>query len=839
MRLIISHASPDFDALASMALAQLIHPGARAVRLGGLGVQLEAFLHLYRDELELLNADKLDLSKVEELIVVDTSDPARIAPFDTLLDKVSITLYDHHPRSEKVIPAIHGIQRDVGATVTILTLLLKARAIEIPQALASLALLGIHDDTGNLSYELTHPEDHEAAAHLLRSGASLNLVQRFVHEHYAEAHRELFAHMLEQAQVHKVLDRQVVMSEVDTETYVHGLAPLCNQLLTFFNADAAFIIACMDNKTLIIARSKGIFNVGLVLADALEGGGHSGAGFARTKLPVATVKTRLLTTLGKFGYTPILAKDIMSTPVNTVLETNSLVRAKSLLVRFGHTGLPVLNQAEQLVGIITKRNLDKALKQNLGHSPIKSIMIKKLITATEYTPLNDIEDLIEKHNIGRIPILKQENHIPQIVGIVSRSDIIRARHPAKATHELDSQGLARAFLARLPYAASDVLALAKREVGSGKLYLVGGTVRDVALGVSMQDLDLSVEGIKAETLGQNLQKLLGGELSCHLDFSTCTLTLSNGLIIDIALARAETYRYPGALPDIKPSSLQKDIGRRDFSINALAIRLNPEPADFIDLYGGLKDIASHTLRTLHPLSFLEDPTRIIRGAKLAARLNLSFDDATLKQLSATLEPKVLSSVSKTRLKTELELLFCEERVATVLVKLDEIGVLQFFFEMTADQSLLEGLDKLRYQKDLPKDSYLLALLFTVPEAKLSRLLKDFYWPKRYLESIKRLKIIRANNKLSHEQLKAATKTELALISVMSPDLEALVFEFQSSPKKRLLRGQDLLDLGLSPGPKVGQVLAQLAKARQQEKVTNYAEELELAKTLITKLSGDT
>ena len=207
--------------------------GAKAVRLGSLGIQLESFLHLYQDQLDLLNVEKINLADVEELIVVDTSDPRRIAPFDQLLGEVPVTLYDHHPPQENAIPAVHGVCRNVGATTTILTLLLKSQGIKIPQPLASLALLGIHEDTGNLTYEITKPEDYEAAAHLLREGASLDLLQRFVQEHYSEAHRKLFADMLEQTEEKQILGCSVVISHINSDTYVSDLAPLCKPTSNF------------------------------------------------------------------------------------------------------------------------------------------------------------------------------------------------------------------------------------------------------------------------------------------------------------------------------------------------------------------------------------------------------------------------------------------------------------------------------------------------------------------------------------------------------------------------------------------------------------------------------
>jgi len=120
MRLIVTHEQPDFDALASLALAKLLFPGSTATIQGALSRQLSAFLRLYRDELDLTPADQLDQAAVTELIVVDTNDPARIKPFDALLDRVPVTVYDHHPQTPGSIAAARGISERIGATATLL-----------------------------------------------------------------------------------------------------------------------------------------------------------------------------------------------------------------------------------------------------------------------------------------------------------------------------------------------------------------------------------------------------------------------------------------------------------------------------------------------------------------------------------------------------------------------------------------------------------------------------------------------------------------------------------------------------------------------------------------------
>ena len=838
MKIIVGHLSPDFDALASLALARLAHPGAVAVVAGGLSAEVEAVARLYEDRLGLRQAADIDLAAVEELVVVDTSAPARVAPFDALLGQVPVTLYDHHPRPEDAIEAAHGVQREVGATASLLTLLLKSQDTVIPAELASLALLGIHDDTGSLTYDLTRAEDHDAAAHLLRSGASLAFVRRYLRGAHDEEQREILEELARNAEEVTVLGRKVVLARLRRDDYVADLAPLCTELLEthsaghsaeHHSAEAAFILARLDGTTHIIARAADGFDVGATLKEAFGGGGHKGAASAKTDLSLAEAEVKLLAALARHGRAPITARDIMSRPVVTVLETATLQEARVVLERRGYHGAPVVTAAGDLVGLINRRTLDRAAQHELSDVQVKGFMRRNLVTAAPTASLNELESLVQENNVGRILILDaDEASLTHLVGIVSRSDLLGARHRDATTPHDD----AAALLERLPHAARDALQAAQDALAPGAaLYLVGGTVRDAVLGVALRDLDLMVEGGTAETLGSSLQRRLGGDLSCHFDFGTCTLTLPSGLVLDLAGARRETYAHPGALPTVTPGGVAHDLARRDFTLNALAIRLGTSPR-LIDPYGGLKDLEAKELRTLHPLSFIEDPTRILRGARLAGRLGMGFEADTRAQIPAALAPAVLNRVSASRLRAELELFLSENAVTPALRILETTGALSGIFGLTLDARTTERLDALHQSEDVPDESYLFALLLGVPEEAVEARLERFHWPRRYLGIIERLRAVKLSEDVTREQLEASGAAEKVLIKAFSPGLEARVLEHDASADERKLRGRDVLDLGLPPGPEVGDILKRVAQARHRREVGTFGEELALARRLV-------
>ena len=391
-----------------------------------------------------------------------------------------------------------------------------------------------------------------------------------------------------------------------------------------------------------------------------------------------------------------------------------------------------------------------------------------------------------------------------------------------------SKEQARALLSQLPHAAQTFIAVARRQTDS-PLYLVGGSVRDVFLGGNPRDLDLSAEA-DVKAIAKGMQAMLGGEVSCHGAFGTCTLTLGDW-VIDLATAREEVYAHPGALPQVTRSTIDEDLARRDFALNALAVRLKPDPIDLLDPFDGMSDLKTKTIRILHERSFTDDPTRIMRGARLAGRLGFSFDDETLAQVPAALEPTILEQVSPSRLRSELELTLAEQRVTPALVQLEALGALDAMFKTQTDTDLLERLDKLRQEKAAPDESYLLALLLNVSEDDLLPLLNAYGWSRRYVRGLERLKEIRAADDLTRETWTALSDAERAVVKALSDALTAQAETYEALVREKWLSGEDVLDLGLPEGAEVGVVLAQVARARHAGEVTTFAEELELARTL--------
>src|SRR3990170_1587917 len=218
--------------------------------------------------------------------------------------------------------------------------------------------------------------------------------------------------------------------------------------------------------------------------------------------------------------------------------------------------------------------------------------------------------------------------------------------------------------------ALDALILAAR-ARSLALYAVGGCVRDLLLERPILDLDLTLEGDAPALARATATGLPGVRCTVHPTFRTATLK-SDGIRIDVASARAETYERPGALPTVRPGSLHDDLRRRDFTANAIAIALSGGlTGGLIDPFHGEADLEAGLLRALHQASFRDDATRILRGARYEARLGLRFEPQTLRWLKR--DVRYLEAISGPRLRDELLRALREPQPERILLRLEEVG----------------------------------------------------------------------------------------------------------------------------------------------------------------------
>ncbi|HEX9896544.1 MAG TPA: hypothetical protein VGA85_02645 [Dehalococcoidales bacterium] len=266
-----------------------------------------------------------------------------------------------------------------------------------------------------------------------------------------------------------------------------------------------------------------------------------------------------------------------------------------------------------------------------------------------------------------------------------------------------------------------------------QLYLVGGVVRDLLLGLPNLDLDFVVEG-DAIGLVKEFAEAVDGKLTIHPMFNTATVKLDKWKV-DLAMARTETYAKPGALPTVKPGTLKTDLFRRDFTINAMAICLNPEHyGELIDLYGGRDDLRSKLIRILHEKSFVDDATRIWRAIRYEQRLGFKIEPKTLKLLKH--DVTMLKTVGGYRLRRELELVLKEKEPEKILVRADRLGVLKELHPaLKADKWLVRKFQEARESGKITPDTYLGLLTCRLNEDGITQITKYLRFSKEQMRII--------------------------------------------------------------------------------------------------------
>ncbi len=690
MQLAVGHANPDFDAYAATVAATKLHPSAMGVFLGAQNANVREFHNLHVDFLDFVDLKGLDLSSVERLIMVDTRDPDRIGELGEVARRadVEVVVYDHHPPAEGDIERAEDHSMEVGATTSILVHEIRSRGIEITPLEASVMLLGIHEDTGSLTYPGSTAYDADAAAFLMAAGADMEVLSRFLVRTLTEDQRKLLDLLLVSLEVSDVNGQEVAVGTAEMDVYVDSASVVTHYLVEDLGYRVVFAVVRMPDRLHVVGRSRvAEVDVAAVLRH-IGGGGHAQAASAALRdADTAVTIGRLREALEAEVRAPLRARDILSTPVRTITPEATMREAGELMARWGHGGLPVVEDG-RLVGLVTRKDVDKAARHRLGHAPAKGFMAREVVTVGEEADLASLERLMARQGIGRVPIVRAG----AVIGIVTRKDVLRAAHGEDYLDRGVPSPLAdatSAFMSSvesiLPQAARGALhklgALAS-EMGL-RAHVVGGFVRDMLLGRMNLDIDVVVEGdgvVYAEAAAVRM----GGRVKIHRRFGTAVLVLSKTLHIDIASARTEFYVRPGALPTVERSSLRQDLLRRDFSINAMAACIDPECfGEVSDPFGGLKDLDRGVIRALHSLSFVEDPTRVVRCIRFASRYGFVLDAATEQLARQAISMGMLDEVSGARVREELLDVLDEDPAAVPVRGLERLGVLELIIAEAA------------------------------------------------------------------------------------------------------------------------------------------------------------
>jgi tRNA nucleotidyltransferase (CCA-adding enzyme) len=428
VKLITSHETTDFDALASCVALQRLFPGSVIGLSGGFAPNVHQYLTLHSDRFRTERSQNLDLAEVDLLMVTDVRRRSRLTHVESVLERaarnprsVRVLVWDHHPSAPDDVHADEEHVQPVGSVTTLLVEELRARGIEIDREEATLFSLGIHEDTGSLAYARSSSRDAMALAWLLGQGAQPGLLQRFLRPPLDAVERELLVRLLEGVRALPRPGASIGIAALETTEVPAGLARVSTEAFRILPHDALFCLYRMPSgKTHIIGRAEAnTVPVGAILQE-LGGGGHAGAGSGVVHdASLAQVVMRLEAQVDRLSHNPRCVRDLMSSPVRTVAPDMPLRELAQSLHEWGHTGAPVVDDGK-LVGMISRRDVERAEREGRGALSVKSCMAHQIYSVGPDELLTKALEQMKTHNIGRVPVLDGQ----RIIGILSREDVL-------------------------------------------------------------------------------------------------------------------------------------------------------------------------------------------------------------------------------------------------------------------------------------------------------------------------------------------------------------------------------------------------------------------------------
>lgn len=659
MHVILTHEQADFDALASLLGAFLLYDGAVPILPRRMNRNVRAFVALYGAELPFVDPRDLPNGPIEKITIVDTQ--AMVSLRGTTAE-TRVNVIDHHPRRVGLPEEWEVAVEGTGATSTLLVEALHEHNGPLLPVHATLMLLGIYEDTGSLTYSRTTSRDLKAAAHLIDNGASLSIASDFLNHPLSASQQELYERLRSSIENFDIHGYSILIACGNALEMDEELSTLAHRLRDLLDPDALFLLVDTRAGVQFIARSTTDHIDVSAVARHFGGGGHERAAASLIKGKESReVREELLRLLPEYVQPALTVSQIMSRGVQILAPDETLHEAARKMRLFGYEGYPVVSDGK-VVGLLTRRAVDRALSHNLDY-PVSRLMEKGEISIKPGDSIDLLQRLVTESGWGQIPVV--DDNDSKVIGIVTRTDLLK-----NLTSRLKPAGpmnLASKLDSALPadrLALLKTIALAATELRM-PLFVVGGFVRDLLLDRPSLDFDLVVEG-DAITLARMLSKKYGGRVTGHARFGTAKWHLDPGgsgsetsileieglQTLDLVSARTEFYTHPTALPTIERGSIKLDLHRRDFTINTLALRLDGRHyGELHDHWGGLNDLRLGLVRVLHSLSFVDDPTRILRAVRFEQRLNFQIEERTMELLLAA--RPLIARLSGDRIRHEL------------------------------------------------------------------------------------------------------------------------------------------------------------------------------------------
>ncbi len=883
MRIILTHEQTDFDGIASLLGAYLLDENAIPVLPRRINRNVRAFLTVYGPDFPFIDPRDLEEGPIEAIYLVDTQS---LASVKGMQPNTEIHIVDHHPRRDDLPPNWQVVTHETGAATTIFIEALRERDAHINPIQATLLLLGIYEDTGSLTYTRTTPRDVHAAAYLLEQGASLDIANNFLNHPLTLAQQSIYDQLRANAQNHNIHGLNIIIATGEATDLDEELSTIAHKLRDLLDPDALFLLIDTRGGVQLIARSTSDHVDVAQIAAHFQGGGHPRAAAALIKSgDREAIRQELIRILPHHVRPAITVAEIMSRTPHLLSPSTRVQEISKTMQRYGYEGYPVVREGK-VIGLVTRRAVDRAIAHKLN------LTAEKLMEAGEITihpgaSIEELQTLMIDTGWGQIPVVDPRHG--EIIGIVTRTDLLKTLAPRSTPPH--KRNLSAKLEATLPperlILLQEIARLAQEKQIA--LYIVGGFVRDLLLDYPSLDFDLVVEGDAIE-LARSVRDAFGGRITAHKRFGTAKWHLTDPRsrqailkkirsiqektgssatpatetdllpsTLDFITARREFYSHPTALPTVERGSIKLDLHRRDFTINTLALRLDGHHyGELHDYWGGYNDLRQGLVRVLHSISFVDDPTRMLRAIRYEQRYNFKLGKRTLELL---LEARpLMARVSGDRIRHEIDLIIQEEKAPQMLSRASELGLLEAIHpDLVWDPWIRAHIEKL---EDPPPAWNIGPDLRGIP---VKRALTYALWLIRLPLSraegiIRRLRLPRALKELIQAACQLWAEQEALLSSRPSQITEkldktptlaiyALYLATDHEELRRSLQeyvthwkhiapkatGHDLNRQGLPPGPHFKEILKTLRAAWIDGDITNPEQEAELLAGLVQEV----
>lgn len=876
MLLILSHENSDFDAVASQLAAQKLYPEGVPLLARRVNRNVKQFMALYWDSLPFMRLEEWKRQRIDQVVLVDTQSVPGVRG---LKPDTPVCVIDHHT-PDGVEPEWETRIEEVGATTTLLVEQLRQAGHTLTPIETTLLLLGIYEDTGSLTYGTTTARDARAAAWLLGHGAQLSIVRRFLNIPLSEEQRDLYARLQQGTDWIRLEGQSIALAVAEAPPdFDDEISAIAHRMRDTLNPDGLLLLVQLPQHVQLVARST-TDNVDVsVVARALGGGGHGRAAAATIMdLSLDEAEQRVHDLLSEAVQPMVKVAEIMSRGVQTLSAETTIEEAAKLMQRFGHEGYPVVDPASgRLIGLLTRRAVDRAINHNLENLHVSQVMKSGRVVVTPADSVERVQQLMIDEDWGQIPVVAEnggEQSRDNLLGIVTRTDLLRLL--SKGVRE--EEGNVRSLLSgSLPPAVWQMVQRVSEVADEAGMptYFVGGLVRDLLLDVPSVDVDMVVEG-DAIGLARRLSERFGGRVRSHARFGTAKWLLSRRVwrvvapntpvadapdTIDFVTARTEFYDRPSALPEVEQGSIKLDLHRRDFTINTLAVRLDgAHLGELLDFYGGLRDLDRGLIRVLHSLSFIDDPTRILRAARLEQRLGFTIEARTAELITDALP--MLDRVTGERIRHEIELALRENDPVPVMDRLADLEVLPQIHaglswrpEMAAAFRYLSALLEEEMWGDALQEESPASVRFALWLAPLGEAVREAV--------MARLKVRKSTREEVEGAVQLARQLQELPAGARPSQVEKTVRPYEQRSRIQLaaravlgerhagglldryraewrhvetvVDGNDLREMGLKPGPQYAVLLDRLLAARLDGQVDTENEERALLESLIEAL----